>query len=660
MEAPPVERWSPWVAGAVGALAVIGPGLNGRAWINLDQSVLPHVPVPTVLLGVGPDIPRRGPFTILGALAAPWDGSAWVMKLLVVLLLAAATAGMARRLAPLGVLASVGAGMLYAFGPFLMGRLAVGHLGLLWAAAVVPWALPALVGAARSPARAFLWALLLAAGGYLAGTIALALVPVVAVAGRHRSPWRRQVAGLAAVIAAQALWLVPGTAVALAVGFDQPGGGGFRVALGGVTAPLRLLIGEGYFQTEAGAVPLPTGLGAGLGALVVVLAGFGWWSVGRTGADASAQTVAPGSADVPGGNTAAADTAVAGNAVADTALSAVATGWAAVVALLIGLAVPMTGLFDVTARLWAQASEYQPVNLAREPHRLFLVAWLVLVPALAWGGAELGRRRVALAPLGAVAPLALALVLMAPQVGGMAGQLRGVELPQAWEEVRNAVRSQPGTAATAPPWSYGFYAVGDVRRSYNPWPDFLGVDTVISSDARKGPARESDPRMDTVGPALDDYRRGQRGQLAPALRAAGVRWLVVPAMAQGNLYPSLADQRGLEPVVEDPAVSLYRVTGGTDPTAASQVLPGLWRRNQAADADPADGVVVDASADGWRVGGAAAPRGPGGRLVIPGGRRWAWYPPSVLTLLTQLALLAGALLSWRRVRGARDRAADEA
>ena len=130
----------PWAAGAVGAVVVIGPGLNRGAWLNLDQSVLPHLPIPTVLLGIGPDVPRRGAFTLLGALGSPWGASALVMKVLVVVLLAAATAGMARRVASLGTVTALGAGLLYAFGPFLMGRLAVGHLGLLWAAAVIPWA----------------------------------------------------------------------------------------------------------------------------------------------------------------------------------------------------------------------------------------------------------------------------------------------------------------------------------------------------------------------------------------------------------------------------------------------------------------------------------------------------------------------------------------
>lgn len=110
------------------------------------------------------------------------------------------------------------------------------------------------------------------------------------------------------------------------------------------------------------------------------------------------------------------------------------------------------------------------------------------------------------------------------------------------------------------------YKVGDVRRSYNPWPDYLGVDTVISSDADKGPSRESDPRMDTIGPALDAYRTRRGAGLVPALRTAGVRWLVVPAVAQGDLFPGLAQQGGLEPVVVDPSVSLYRVTGGVTRT----------------------------------------------------------------------------------------------
>ena len=635
MRVQSIDRLVPWAAGTVGALAVIGPGLNGRAWINLDQSVLPHLPLPTVLLGVGPDIPRRGPFTALAALASPWGGSAWVMKFMVIVLLAAATAGMARRLTSVGAVPALGAGLLYAFGPYLMGRLAVGHLGVLWAAAIIPWALPALISSARSPARAFLWSLLLAVGGYLAGTIVLALIPVLVLADRSRLPVLERMRGIGAVVAAQFLWLVPGVTVARAVGFDQPGGAGFRLALSGWSAPARLLIGEGYFQTEAGAVPLPGAWGAVLGVVVGLLVGLGLFAARCSGS-------AQGGAESDG------------EQAPRDALRALALGWSGLAAMAIGLLVPLSGLFDVTARVWSDISDVQPFNLAREPHRLFLVAWLVLVPGVAWGAQWLGRRLVVLEPLAQVAALALALALVAPQIWGMDGQLRGVELPAAWTKVRAAVRAQPGTVATAPQWSYAFYKVGDVRRSYNPWPDYLGVDTVISSDADKGPSRESDPRMDTIGPALDAYRTRRGAGLVPALRTAGVRWLVVPAVAQGDLFPGLAQQGGLEPVVVDPSVSLYRVTGGSNPYQAKRLWWGLWLRTGAAPGDVVDRAVVDDSGNGWRAGVSGTPPGPGGRLVIPQEHGWVWFPPSVFTAINQLVLLVVALLSWRSFRSDRE------
>lgn len=640
MQLPTPKRWLPWAAGAAGAVVVIGPGLNRGAWINLDQTVLPHLPIPTVLLGVGPDIPRRGPFTLLGALGSPWGASALVMKLLVVVALAAATAGMARRLVSLGPMTAVGAGLLYAFGPFLMGRLAVGHLGLLWAAAVIPWALPALARSAGSPARAFLWSLLAACGGYLSGTIVLALVPVLAVLGvAPESPgglWAR-IRGAAAVGAAQSLWLVPGVAVAASVGFDQPGGEGFRLALSGWAAPARLLIGEGYFHTEAGSVPLPGAWGAVLGLVVGALAVTGL-VVHRRPDPTDGEAL--GGGDVAGGG---------------DVIGRLGRGWSLALVVVIGLLVPLSGLFDATAGLWADLSDVQPFNLAREPHRLFLVAWLVIVPAVAWGVRSLGERRAALEPLAAVTPLVLALVLVAPQAWGMEGQLRGVELPDAWAEVRAAVRADPGTATTAPAVNYAFWSVGDVRRAYNPWPDYLGVDTVISSDAKKGPTSEVDPRMDVIGPALRAYSTGRRGALVGELRRAGVRWLIVPAVASGDAHPNLGNQPGLEAVVVDPAVQLYRVTGGSDPARAASPWPGLWRR-----VSPQHGAVIaDAAAPGWRVGlTGPAPTGPGGRFVIPSGSAWAWFPAMPLTAVSQLVLIACALWAARRIRTERTREVD--
>lgn len=628
MQAPTPQRWLPWAAGAVGAVVVIGPGLNRGAWLNLDQSVLPHLPIPTVLLGIGPDVPRRGAFTLLGALGSPWGASALVMKVLVVVLLAAATAGMARRVASLGTVTALGAGLLYAFGPFLMGRLAVGHLGLLWAAAVIPWALPPLAGAARSPARAFLWSLLAACGGYQSGTIVLALVPVLAVIGVTTGTpggWAARLRGAAAIVAAQSLWLVPGVAVAAAVGFDQPGGGGFRLALSGWAAPARLVIGEGYFHTEAGSVPLPGTWGSVLGLVVGALAVIGLVVNRRTGGT--------------------------------DAIERVARGWSVALALAIGLLLPLSGLFEVTARLWAAISEVQPFNLAREPHRLFLIAWLVIVPGVAWGARWIGDRWSVLQPLATVTPLALALVLVAPQAWGMEGQLRGVDLPEAWAEVRSAVRAEPGTATTAPASNYAFWAVGDVRRAYNPWPDYLGVDTVISSDAKKGPTVEVDPRMDVIGPALDAYAGGRRGALVRQLRRAGVRWLVVPAVAGGPSYPDLASQPGLEPVVIDRSVALYRVTGGSDPARATSPWPGWWRRTSPGQ----QRVVVDASSPGWRTaltgnGAGPVPSGPAGRLVIPARAGWAWFPPAPITAMNQVVLLLAALWAWRRSRAEPTRA----
>ena len=64
-----------------------------------------------------------------------------------------------------------------------------------------------------------------------------------------------------------------------------------------------------------------------------------------------------------------------------------------------------------------------PLSLFREGQRAFLVAWLVLCPAVGWGLAAIASRWTWASVLASVTPIALALVMMGPSALGADGQL---------------------------------------------------------------------------------------------------------------------------------------------------------------------------------------------------------------------------------------------
>src|SRR4051812_20522636 len=119
---------APWLAGIVVAVVVLGPGLGPGSLLNLDLVLTPVIPVPRGVWALGPELSRRVPLGVLLGWASVVVSGPVAGKLLLLASLSAAFAGTYRLAEGTGTAARLGAGLLYAAGPFTLTRIAVGHL----------------------------------------------------------------------------------------------------------------------------------------------------------------------------------------------------------------------------------------------------------------------------------------------------------------------------------------------------------------------------------------------------------------------------------------------------------------------------------------------------------------------------------------------------
>lgn len=596
------------VVGVVAALAVIGPGLGPGAWVNLDHSTLPRLAAPNSLFGLGPDVPRRAPVTAVASLFAGLGLSALVLKLATVALFGLAAAGCARWCGRAGRVATLGASALYVLGPFLVNRLVVGHFGVVWAAALLPHAMKVWVDPTTRWSRAFRWAVLLGIGGHLAGTAVLVVLPAVWIVRGLRSG----ASTIAWVLAGQAVWVVPGAAVTAASHFSQPGAVDFATTIQGWLGPLRLFGGEGFFQTDAGGRVLPSPWPLVIGTMIVGLALLGGLVL-ATGRRAPQRRL---------------------------------VAWSVAAAL--GLFITLASTVPGVRGWWNDASVHMPLNMWREGDRAFLVPWMFCCPLIAIGAQRLSQwlRDGYLVAL--VVPAVMALVLAGPNLWGAEGRLDNVAIPKGWDAARAAILRDPGTTLVVPPSQYLRTPWAGNRKSHQLFGNYVGGDLVASSDA--GSIRggsEVDPRMDRMFAAIVRWGFQPAGELAPYLRASGIKWVVALDLPGANLYVPLDNEKALRPVIQTPGIRLYRVSDvGLAATAralvsAREVWPGLIHVDTSGPV-----FVARSAAGGWLRGTMAATPAPSGTIYFGKGSRWVWYWPA---LVTQSAWIVTALLlgcSW--------------
>lgn len=596
-----------WAVGAVAALAVVGPGLRSGAWFNVDLVVTDVTPVPRGTWALGPELPRRVPFALPFAWLSSVVPGALPWKLAVTAALASAGAGtwrLAARWDPdTGALARAGAAVLAAIGPFSVTRAGAGHLGLTFALAVLPWALPALLRPADRPARTALWCVALGLAGPFGGTLA---VPVVAIGLLLQRAWTPAGlrAGLAALVA-QGPWLAP-TLVVAALGTDIAGAGAFRTDDHGPGGLLRLLAGHGFWLR------------------VVQVGGRGGWEVPLAGAALLGLALVGRRALAPEVRRPA--TAVAAVGLAVAAASAVADG----------------AIDGVT--------ELPGLQALREGHRLLALFLAVALPLAALGAARLARR------LGGgpgdvimALPLALAVPLVAPGLLGAAHAFDPVPVPHRWADVRDEVRAHPGPVLALPWASYPRLAIADGRNVVHPLRIYLGGDVLASSDAGFGDGSQerADPREPVATDLAERMAAGE--PVGAELAALGIRWVVAIPVLGGPQDPVPGDPL-LRPVVRSAEISLYEVDGWGD-RDGPQPVGGPLAPVRSLDEGPA--VLAAPAAGGWRRGLDPA-RSAGPLLAAPEGAGPLWYPPALVALGADgaaLALGAGAAWRLRRRRG---------
>jgi hypothetical protein len=596
-----------WVVGGLGAILALGPAVTAPAILRLDFVLLPHAPVPSGVWGLGTELPRRTPLLLPLAWADSTVGSVTAGKVLVVASLAAAFVGATRLAGRMEWPWRWAAGLLYALGPFALTRLAVGHLFVLAAMAVLPWALPTLLDPHRDRRLTFLAGLALALTGVLGGVFAL----VLAFAGAVGRRWQDALRSLAAVAVAQLVWLAPGLVVAWH-GTAGASSRGFRTDLSGEGGPLRLLAGHGFWQP-------PFQVGSG-------------------------QTWA-----VPGLGLAVLGLAVAGHRRLPPwrgRAAAVAAG-AVVLALLSG--------FSGTAGLYEWLTALPGGAAIREGQRVLPLALVWMAPAAANGAQALVAWRPRWPFLEASAVVCGAL-LCAPVLWGAGGQLEAAEIPDGWEDARQIVTTHPGPVLALPWLQYIELDAAGGAGVLNPLPLWLGGDVLVSSDPRlegETGLERNDPRERAAAQIAAASLRGEA--VGERLANLGVRWVV--ALRDGEPVRGVpAGVLAADALAEDP--SLQRVLAGR---AIEVYAVRAWRGHVVAQGDPVpvDPVIApwlrvgDAPerievgrpwAAGWMRGFEPAEPSDNGLLRFDSGDGPIWYWPAVLLLLVYSSLGAIAVL----------------
>jgi hypothetical protein len=577
----------PWAVGLGLAVVVVGPALAPGSLLNLDLVVTPEIPVPPGIWGLGPELPRRVPFFVPLAWASALIDGTVAYKALLLLVLAVAFVGTYQLAAGAPGPARLAAGLVYAAGPFLATRLAIGHLGTALATAVLPWALPSLLRPAASLRRTLLWSAALGFCGINGGILAGLTLLVGLVAERGR----RAGAVLGVAVLGQLPWLVPGLVVTLQ-GVDPAGADPFGTRLDGPLGLLRLTGGQGFWIAD---------FDMGEGRLVVPLAAAALLVLAVLG-----RRALPAS----WGGRALALAAVGFGLAAASGLPLVEDAYEAVGSTTLG----------------------QPL---REGHRVLPLFLVWLAPAAALGSARVGRNP----ELGAFLPLAAALALVGPSLWGFGGQLDPVRLPGEWGDAREAVEADPGPVLALPWGQYLRPAVNGGGLVHNPVPFAFGGDVLIPSGrgVEGGPDERADPREQTAGQLSADLQAGRPADFD----ALGIRWVTL-VEAGDRSYDGLEEDPALVPVVDGATLRLYRVRDAVD----ADVDPVLAPLATAPDGDAR--TWYRPGATGWLRGLEPAEVTDEGNLSVPQAAGPIWYWPTLLVLGGHLATLSAVLIVWRR------------
>ena len=532
------SRMAVGLAAALGfvlGLLALGPGLAPGFLLSYDMVFVPDPPFSAALLGASGGPARAVPSDAVITVAARLMPADMLQKLILLAIFTAACSGAAALLAagwqaasrqgairrPAPVAACLVTGCFYVWNPFVAERLLIGQWALLLGYAGLPWVLREVcAGPVRiRPGRLLLVMLPAAVGGFAAMAVTgLAAVPT-ALARKTGQPWRSGTGRrLATVLAALALlslpWLIP--SVFAGVHTDPQGVDVFAARPDtpfGRLGSLTLLSGIWNDQT------VPRGYG-GAGSyfwlLVVVCALLCYLLVARP------RRMWPG-------------------------LGA---------AGLIGLAIAAIGITSPTRALLRDLVAAWPGFAILRDGQQFVaalalteaigfgagVAWLISRTAAARAG-ETGRlarpspqpAATAIAVLAILAPL----VLLPGMAWGLAGRIRPAQYPADWIQARRIIDGNPqrGSVLVLPWAAYRRYPWNGGEAVYDPWNKLLSREVISNDGLQVG-------RLTLAQESPASIRLNQivtaRGPLTSALRAAGVRYVVVDAGPILTANPSAA------------------------------------------------------------------------------------------------------------------------
>ncbi len=603
-----------WLSGLVVSLLLLGPGLGAGSLLNLDLVLVPEPPVPRGVWGLGPDLPRRVPMWVFVSWASTVISGDLVGKMMLIAGLTVAFAGCFRLTARISTSpwSPWGAAALYAFGPFLLTRAAIGHWMVLLTMALLPWALESLLAPHRSLRRTLWWSVALGVAGVYGGVTA----GLVIAAGLIAHRFRRWPAVLGVFVVAQLPWLVPmGVVAATSPGGDLAGAASFRTPLDSLGDVGRVVAGQGFwnFPFQLGREQKVLGAVIGFVLLTFALAGV---------------RELPQRLRLP-----------------LTALG----GLSFVISVSSGIG-PLHGLVD-----WFTATPFGAPF--RDTHRTLALFVLWVAPTAAIGAARVGHAIGAVASsVIAALPLALAVVLFAPALWGFGGQLQPTRFPQEWEAARASVEADPGTLVAFPWFQYFTLDIADNRLVLNVVAYYFGGDVVSSSDPNLTRGREQerlDPRETAVGDLSTAALEGTA--ISSSLAELGVRWVALQHDVNWKAYTGVLDDPGLELVVEGDSLGLYRVTAwpgdvwtSTGRIGSSSPLSPVWSVDPSGDA-----LWARPSQKGWLRGWAATTATDDGLIALPAGSGAVWFWPTLVVLAAYgltLATVAAAEMKGRSRR----------
>lgn len=513
----------------------LGPLLLGRGFALVgDMVFVPRQPWKPAWIGADGTVPRAVPSDALtSALTHVLPGDL-VQKLVLVLIVAGASAGVLVLTRGLATPAKVVGATIYVWNPYVYDRLAIGHWALLCGYAVLPWVAHLARQRDWRPAALF-WVLGLAAWTSPTGGLIAAVVALCTTGPCRRG---RRIAGTAVIALVVNLpWLVPG------------------------------ILTSGAPADPNGATAFAARPDTGWG-LVGSLLGLG--GIWKTSVDPPSRGML----------------LLSGVSVLIALVAILATvrgarrdrgGWAGL--LLLGLA----SLLVVLGFAWFPAAARWLVvsmpggGLVRDSQKLLApLALLVAVGtslAVDWVAARLPNRR----QVRWLALLALLPVVVLPELGwGLNGRLAPVAYPAEWSQAAAAM-SRLGVAhdrvLALPLDVYRRTAWNRERAFLDPAPRFF-PGQVVTDDALGVRGRLVAGESTAAARLRDAVRRGE--PLTPVIRSLGIRWVLIERDTVGadrGYVAQVADQgvvrhRGAHVVLVDLGRGSPAVTRWLGPIAA--------------------------------------------------------------------------------------------